>query len=236
MIKIDILVNNAGVITDGLILTKDGIEQTLQANHLSPMLLTFLLLDKITNTDNGYGGRIINLASTMHNMTDLKTMEVLMTTVNYKDVITGFKSCWTQYASSKLANVLFTNHLMKVLESKFKYIKTASVHPGGVNTEFNRWINDYNIIIKIIFYMVYPIVWFCMKTSYMGAQTTLQLCYEDLNKIENGQYYENCRRSTQSELARNTGFEMTFMKYSWKMIKDSIKGKFEVSGFVHFNY
>ena len=43
--KLDILVNNAGIAFHPRHITDDGQEQVMQVNHLSPFLLTNLLLD-----------------------------------------------------------------------------------------------------------------------------------------------------------------------------------------------
>ena len=61
-IKIDFLINNAGMMEESFHLTPSGIESTIQTNHLSPIILTELLLDKMNPED----GRIINIASCVH--------------------------------------------------------------------------------------------------------------------------------------------------------------------------
>jgi len=65
----------------------------------------------------------------------------------------------------------------------------------------------------------------------MGAQTTLQLCYSDNSEIENGQYYENCKISKKSDLAKDVNFEERFIKYSWGLIEENTKNKFKVNKF-----
>lgn len=61
--KLDILINNAGASFLTYKKTEDEIESTWQVNHLSSVLLTALLLDKISNSKDG---RIINVSSSGH--------------------------------------------------------------------------------------------------------------------------------------------------------------------------
>ncbi|KAG9098721.1 hypothetical protein FRC06_006041 [Ceratobasidium sp. 370] len=44
--RVDIIIDNAGCLNGSIILTKDELEQSYQANHLSHMLLTILLLNR----------------------------------------------------------------------------------------------------------------------------------------------------------------------------------------------
>lgn len=44
--RIDILVNNAGIVISNEEYTKDGIQTVLHVNHISPFLLTHLLIGK----------------------------------------------------------------------------------------------------------------------------------------------------------------------------------------------
>ena len=55
--RIDVLANNAGGAYAKRATTADGLEQTIQINHLSPFLLTNLLRDRLD------GARVINTAS-----------------------------------------------------------------------------------------------------------------------------------------------------------------------------
>jgi NAD(P)-dependent dehydrogenase (short-subunit alcohol dehydrogenase family) len=45
-----------------------------------------------------------------------------------------------RYSDSKFANVLFTNGLNQRL-AKYPHIKTASLHPGVVSTNFGKEIS-----------------------------------------------------------------------------------------------
>ena len=120
--RLDVLVNNAGALFQTYRETVDGVEMTFALNHLSYFLLTNLLLDCIPK-----GGRIINVSSNAHEGS----------TINFDDL--GYKrsySAWTAYGASKLANILFTYELARRLNGKG--ITANAVHPGFVNTNFQR--------------------------------------------------------------------------------------------------
>src|SRR5882724_12947326 len=61
--RIDVLINNIGVALSGRQVSQDGNEMMLQVNHLSPFLLTNLLIDKFKA---GAPARIVNVASRAH--------------------------------------------------------------------------------------------------------------------------------------------------------------------------
>jgi NAD(P)-dependent dehydrogenase (short-subunit alcohol dehydrogenase family) len=120
--RLDVLVNNAGALFQTYRETVDGIEMTFALNHLSYFLLTNLLLDCVPQ-----GGRVINVSSNAHEGS----------TIDFDDL--GHRrgySAWTAYGASKLANILFTYELARRLQGKG--ITVNAVHPGFVNTNFQR--------------------------------------------------------------------------------------------------
>lgn len=125
---IDILVNNAGLILDGDRQTNEqGIEMTLAINHFGPFYLTYLLWGSLCKAPEA---RIINVSSEIH----------YRAPDNYlNDIECANKSFsgMTQYSISKLFNVLFTRGLNDLINKKgLKHVKTASLHPGVVDTNF----------------------------------------------------------------------------------------------------
>ncbi len=87
---IDVLVNNAGIIAAERTLSEDGIELTLQVNHLAGFLLTLLMLPP----------RTVNVASIGQRAPDF---DDLMLEHGYD----GYDA----YARSKLAQIMFTFEL-----------------------------------------------------------------------------------------------------------------------------
>jgi NAD(P)-dependent dehydrogenase (short-subunit alcohol dehydrogenase family) len=113
--ELDVLLNNAGILTRRHVLTGDGFEETLQVNHLSPFLLTHLLLPKIR-------GRIINVSSGVHGGGEVEPFAHL-------NDLDGYDA----YAASKLANLLFTFALARRVK-----LPVVALHPGVIATKLLR--------------------------------------------------------------------------------------------------
>ncbi|GAA2907422.1 short-chain dehydrogenase [Actinoplanes cyaneus] len=115
--RIDVLANNAGGIIARPRETVDGYEATLQANHLSPFLLTHLLRDRLT------GGRVVNTASRAHMQGKPGT--------NFTDEYKSYNQ-WRSYGASKSANILFAAEAAR----RWPEVLSVSFHPGVVRTNF----------------------------------------------------------------------------------------------------
>ena len=101
--KLDVLINNAGSFFNTRRETPYGVEMTFLVNHLAPYLLTNLLLDTLQGSAPA---RIVNVSSDAHRYG----------TMDFDDL--GFQRGYfgmRAYARSKLANVLFTYELIKLL-------------------------------------------------------------------------------------------------------------------------
>ena len=95
------LINNAGVMMSSRQETEHGLEKVFTVNYLSHFYLSNLLLPELEKT----GGRIINLASTMHK---------ILRNFNFDDVMSERSySLFGTYAQSKLAMILFAKELQK---------------------------------------------------------------------------------------------------------------------------
>jgi len=226
---IDILINNAGILADNFNLTQDEIEESLQANHIGHMVLTFLLLNFMNKEES----RIINVSSAAHRGATYTVEEIIRLKNNLEFKGEGdnysLKKAMSQYGNTKLANIFFTQYLSDILRVKFQNIKTACLHPGVVNTEFARFIDNFNFLIRLIYiFIIYPIFWFFTKSSVAGAQTTLYLSYIDLDALENGEYYENCKKKETAEIAKDVNLKNEVISYSWLLIDKATKDKFVV--------
>ncbi len=123
---IDVLLNNAGIMAVPFEKTKDGFESQMGTNHLGHFLLTELLFDALSR---GKDPRIVNVSSSAHRLGKIKTGdkgEINVSKENY--------SPWTVYGNSKLANLLFTNELVRRLKLNNSNITVAVAHPGYANT------------------------------------------------------------------------------------------------------
>jgi NAD(P)-dependent dehydrogenase (short-subunit alcohol dehydrogenase family) len=116
---IDVLVNNAGVSVPTLQRTADGFELQFGTNHLGPFALTNLLLPRIT-------GRVVSLSSQAERMATIDLDDLNWERTPYRES--------RAYATSKLANVLFTAELQRRLAAAGSSVTTAAAHPGLVAT------------------------------------------------------------------------------------------------------
>jgi NAD(P)-dependent dehydrogenase (short-subunit alcohol dehydrogenase family) len=117
-----VLINNAGTIVGDRRLTVDGYEYTFALDHLSPFLLTDLLLGKLKATAPS---RVITVSSAAH----------FYGTMHFDDLMLkkGYRP-FKAYGQAKLANVLFTYELAKRLDGSG--ITANCLHPGTVRTHF----------------------------------------------------------------------------------------------------
>ena len=122
--KLHVLINNAGTYLPKRITTADGYEAVFATNHLGHFLLTSLLLDLLKSSAPS---RIINVTSEAHRGAEID-FEDLMQEKKY--------SAFKAYHQSKLANVLFTYQLAKVLEGTG--VTVNCLHPGVVRTGFGK--------------------------------------------------------------------------------------------------
>lgn len=148
---LNILINNAGVMACPKTLTSEGLEMQFGTNHIGHFLLTNELLDLIKSSGTtAEPARIINLSSIGQyyfsppmgiRLDDLKAEQ------SYDQ--------WERYGSSKLANILFTKQLHRLMSEASAPVISVSVHPGVINeTNLGRHLdlaNALNISGKLLF-------------------------------------------------------------------------------------
>ena len=208
---IHILINNAGMINsaDGPVErreTKDGYELVMATNHLGHVLLNHLLLDLVKNggNDDGEMSRII-LVSSMAVMSpealDLCKSQTNGTyTVNF-DLEENRKDSRRQYSKTKLAQVMYANHLAKIFEEKNENIFVSCVHPGYVRTEI------FNGVPKQAQGLFLALSYVMGKNPWQGAQTSIYVAtenFDDPMKEANGKFFADCRT--------NLGYQFMFPK------------------------
>lgn len=138
--RIDVLVNNAGAVFKSPVLCPDAIEQTFALNHLAGFQLTTSLLDLIRKTP---AARVVSTSSAMHARGKLDLQKTPAS-------LEG--SGTLAYATSKLANILFTKDLQRRLDGTTAIANCFE--PGNVKTQFGAyggtdlgWVN--NLIYKL---------------------------------------------------------------------------------------
>jgi len=119
--RIDVLANNAGAVFATRQMTVDGHERTFQVNHLAPFLLTWLLRERLAESN----GCVINTASGAHHMGRLK-LDDLESARQY--------NAWRAYGTTKLMNILHATEI----NGRLRGVRGVSFHPGVVATGFAR--------------------------------------------------------------------------------------------------
>jgi NAD(P)-dependent dehydrogenase (short-subunit alcohol dehydrogenase family) len=171
--RLDILINNAGAVFSELQYSEDGIEMQFAVNHLAPFLLTNLLLDILKQSAPA---RIVNVSSHSHyrgkiNFTDLYHTEKYW--------------AMTVYEQSKLANVLFTYELDRILEDTG--VTVNALHPGVVDTTIG------NTNSKGIVSFAWRVIRLFGITAADGAKTSIYLATSDAVKDVSGKYLYKCK-------------------------------------------
>lgn len=129
---------------------------TLAINHFGPFYLTYLLIDSLKKSPQA---RIINVSSMAH----YYAPNPILPDIQCKNKT--FRSN-QQYSISKFMNVLFTQELMRKL-SKNQNIKTVSLHPGIVDSNFGS---------NLCMVKFFTILCCCIYVSNVeGARTSIYL-------------------------------------------------------------
>lgn len=173
---LDVLLNNAGTINTSRKTTVDGFEETLAVNHFAPFLLTGLLLPVLQQTP---GARIVNVASDAHAFVKGMGFDDMQATKNYKT--------FREYGRSKLANILFTRRLAKLL--KGQDVTVNCLHPGAVATSLGSQNGFFSKMVPLLLKPFF-------KNPDQGAQTSIYLCGSNEVAGISGEYFVNCRRRT----------------------------------------
>ncbi|MDG5789393.1 SDR family oxidoreductase [Evansella sp. AB-P1] len=169
---LDVVVNNAAIITTRRQETAEGYELQFGVNHLAPFLLTNLLLEKLKASAPA---RIINVSSGAHSFGKIDFSDLQTLNKRYRT----FKV----YGQSKLANILFTNELVRRLEGTG--VTANSLHPGAVST--NLGIDRETGFGKTIVSMLKPF----FKTPEKGAETAIYLATSPEVEGVTGKYFIN---------------------------------------------
>lgn len=197
---LDVLINNAGLVGQrGL--TKDGFEMTFGTNHLGPFLFTVLLLPRIRS---GSAPRIVNVASTAHYSTKAIDWDALRQP-------TRTVSAFSEYAMSKLCNVLFTKELARGKAGPG--VHSYSLHPGAVASDIWRGLP----------WPLAPIFKLFMLSNEEGAKTSLHCATSPDVAGDDGLYYDKCRPKTPSRLAQDEALAKKLWDVSEEMVAPFLK-------------
>lgn len=171
---------------------------TFALNHLAYFLLTNLLLDLLKKSESA---RVVNVSSSYHN-----------TNINFEDIqlqknFDGRKA----YAQSKLANILFTIELSKIL--KDTNITSNCLHPGGVASKFSLNNGIYPYAKHIVIYLLRR----KLLSSEKGAITQIYLATSNEVKNITGEYFYECKPVSSIKKLYNEEVSKNLWEISEKM-------------------
>ncbi|GAA2879868.1 oxidoreductase [Streptomyces mexicanus] len=116
---IHLLINNAGTSAPERERTADGFELHFGTNHLGPFALTNLLLPHVT-------GRVVSVSSQAERRGRIDFDDLDGERTRYRPS--------RAYATSKLANILFSSELQRRLNAAGSKVLAVTAHPGFVAT------------------------------------------------------------------------------------------------------
>lgn len=192
-VSIDILVLNAGIWNFQFSKTEDNIEETLQVNVLSHVIIFKELISLIPKNA---------LSKVIFTSSGLHQGEISFDDLEFRKSFSGFKS----YRQSKLAVLLLTRWFSK--QEEFSGISFYCVHPGMVNTELGRnasWLS--RGIFKLF-----------GKPKHKGAQTHIYLIDQDPEKLTSGEYYVNCKVTSTTSYS----YDMRIARRLWDVLEEYI--------------
>jgi retinol dehydrogenase-14 len=177
--RIDVLVNNVGGYWNTRHVTVDGLERTFALNHLTPFLLTHLLLDRLAQSAPA---RVVTVSSNAQ----------AQGRIDFDD-LQGLKSYSgaRAYSQSKLANVLFSYELARRLHAGS--VTANTLHPGVVSTSFGA--EDPATVQRLLV----PFMRRFMKTPTEGAATSIHLASAPELEQVTGRYFADSKPKTSSK-------------------------------------
>jgi retinol dehydrogenase 14 len=178
--RLDVLVNNVGGFWAHRHVTSDGLEHTFALNHLAPFLLTSLLLDRLILSAPA---RVVTVASGAQSFGRIDFHD-LMGEQDY--------SGQQAYNQSKLANVMFTYELARLLDGSG--VTATVLHPGMTNTSFSA--EDPARAMAPIVFVARPF----MRSPEKGAETVVYLASSQAVEGATGRYFAN-RKARKSNIS-----------------------------------
>ncbi len=173
--RIDVLVNNAGAIFGRRAVTADGLERTFALNHMSYVVLTKALTERLIDSAPA---RIVNTASNAHRNGRLDFAD-LQLAKSY--------SPSRAYGTSKLGNILFTRELARRLAPH--RVTANSFTPGFVATRFGNQAGG----LAALYLRVAKLF---AGTQEQGAQTLIWLASAPEAAAMTGEFFQRCQRGT----------------------------------------
>jgi len=195
---LDAIICNAGIMALPRLTQKHGYELQFLTNHIGHFILVTSLLESLAER-----GRVVMVSSGAHNGAPREGIQF--------DNLSGERdySPWASYGQSKLANLLFANHLAKRLAGTRK--TANSLHPGVIHTNLARSMNP---IARAALAIGAPLV---LKTIPEGAATTCYVAVHPSLDGVSGKYFADCNVSKPSTLGRDEAMAAKLWEISTKI-------------------
>lgn len=189
---IQVLINNAGGMYPAGKRTEEGVDLSFSSNHLGQFLLFQELLPALIKGQ----AKVIQVSSEAHRIAGPPQQDFSLRKSSNTVV---------SYAKVKLYNILFTNEIINIYESKG--LSAYSLHPGAVRTAFGSeaspWAKGLIAFTKLFFI-----------SPKAGAATTIFLATTPKEKLKNGGYYKNKKLSSPSTLSRDPKLAKALWEFS----------------------
>ncbi|MBF3882645.1 SDR family oxidoreductase [Burkholderia pseudomallei] len=202
--RLDVLVNNAGATFKKPTQGPDGFELTFALNHLAYFQLTTSLLDLIRTTP---GARVVSTSSSMQARGKL---DLKKTPTSLEGSGPG------AYATSKLANILFTKELQRRLEGT-----TATANcfePGMVQTRFGGFGSDQGFLLNIVYALAKPFT----STPEQGADSLVWLATSPEAASLKGAYVSKRRPAYPQKQALDANLAADLWTLSEKLCAEAV--------------
>jgi WW domain-containing oxidoreductase len=198
---LDAIICNAGIMALPKLNQKHGYELQFFTNHIGHFILVTSLLDSLSDK-----GRVVMVSSDAHNGAPSEGIQF-----NNLSGERGYRP-WASYGQSKLANLLFANHLAKRLASTGK--TANSLHPGVIHTNLTRSMNP---IAKGAMSIAAPLV---LKSVGEGAATQCYLAVHPGVEGVTGKYFADCNESRSSSHGRDETMAERLWEVSEKIVAE----------------
>ncbi|MDL2403648.1 SDR family NAD(P)-dependent oxidoreductase [Rhizobium mayense] len=178
---LDVVIANAGVMACPFGRTIDGFETQFGTNHLGH----FLLVNRIASLIRP-GGRLVNLSSAGHRISDVDLDDPNFDHAPYQEFIA--------YGRSKTANSLFAVEFDR--RHRDRGVRATAVHPGAIQTELSRHMSD-EALQRLMDYLTANDVAnglppFVFKSVPQGAATSVWAAIIADADAVGGRYCEDC--------------------------------------------
>ena len=188
-----VLINNAGLAGPRGV-TDSGFELAFGTNYVGPFLLTGLLLDRLRDSAPA---RIVNVSSDAHYGVPGIDFDAVRKPTRSR---TGF----SEYAVSKLANLLHAQELARRLDSA--QVTTYALHPGVIASDIWRRVP----------WPVRPLMKLRMGSPEEGARTPVYCATSPEIAARTGEYYEDGRpKEPGSAATAALGLELWDRTVAW---------------------